>query len=187
MLRSLTLCLSLAVLAPAGLAFADAFGGSGAHFFVARGVEAPLQASVDRCIAHFGPVAAASIAVRGADLFTFQPDRGSGEIVPGTTYGPVGNLTVCYLPPIESSNSAMGVVELVSGGESLTIESQGDCKHVATVVNPGTQLQSCSLTVVGPLPAGVKSGLVTSNGLVARDTPASSVNTHVWTIFLLRN
>lgn len=162
---------------------ADSFGGSGAHFFVARGVDAAGHASAARC----GAAGTGATAVRGASLVTFQPDRGTAAIPSDAVYSPVGNLTVCYLPAVEETIPAVGVIELESGGESITIEMAGDCDHVPTVVNPETQLQSCSLTVTGSLADGVRAGLVTNNGLVARDAPATSVNTHVWTIFLIRN
>ncbi|HVL34016.1 MAG TPA: hypothetical protein VM600_10625 [Actinomycetota bacterium] len=160
--------------------------GDGGQFVAAQERDAAASTTGD-CARHFG-VGSAVQAVRGADLVAPVTDRANAHIRFDTDAAPsIGSLSVCYLRSGGREHEVLAVARLRSGNHRLTIEAAGVCKEYATPLRATQFFQSCSLHITGPRAEGVRSGTITSGGLVGKSAPAGSIAPHVWTAFVVRD
>lgn len=125
-------------------------------------------------------LAGPAIAVRTANLAVAQPDATSGR-VPDASGPSVGKLTICYVRAISGGYRAFGLAELKAAGRTIKVTARGDCRTLGTAAGPDLRGQACALSV---RKGEVTAGLVTSNGLITKDQPASSADHAVWTFAL---
>lgn len=179
----------LAVAATGTLAQEDPYGGSGGHFLVAQEMDRPSPEGPGRCATHFAPIGTAVEAVREANLVAPVTDPSTGELdYAAGPEGPViGSISVCYLLQEGRERRALAVLELTSGDPTLLVEATGECSDFPTPHDPSTLFQSCSLQITGPAAEGVRSGSLSSGGLVPKAQPAESIRPNVWTLFVVRD
>lgn len=125
-------------------------------------------------------LAGPAIAVRTANLAVAQPDAATGK-VPAASGPSVGKLTVCYVRAITGGYRAFAMAELKNGTKAFKVTARGDCRTLSTAAGADLRGQACALSV---RKADVTAGLITSNGLIAKDQPASSADHAVWTFAL---
>jgi hypothetical protein len=187
-LCSLVALASLAAVT-AALGQGDPFGGAGGRFLVAQEIQSSPPATTGRCSSHFAPLPGVLEAVRESPLVAPLPGVATAELDFGAAAaGPVtGSISVCYIASAGRDRAAFAVLELVTGAEHLLIEAAGDCRDVLMPLTPETLFQTCSLNVIGPHAERVRSGSLTSGGLVPKAMPAASLAPNVWTLFVVRD
>jgi hypothetical protein len=128
-------------------------------------------------------------SVRESVLVAPRPSVSTADLdFEAAAAGPVtGSISVCYLVSGDRDRAAFAVMELVKGADRLLVEASGDCREHPTPKNPSTFFQTCTLQVTGPAAEGVRSGTLTSGGIVPKATPAGSLAPNVWTLFVVRD
>jgi hypothetical protein len=190
MIRALRSALVLALLATVLPAAGqeDPWGGSGGDFVAGQETGLPLPATAPRCGARVLPLSGVIESVRESTLVAPRPSVADAELdFAAAAAGPViGSISVCYLVSGDRDRAAYAVLELAKGAERMTVEAAGDCKEIPTPKDPGTFFQTCTMQVTGPAAEGIRSGTLTSGGIVPKAAPASSIRPNVWTLFVVR-
>lgn len=167
----------------------DPFGGAGGQFLVAQELPGSVLEAPGRCATHFAPLGAAPEAIREARLVApvVDPTRGTLDFEAAASASPIGEVSVCFLASEGRDHGVVLVLELEKAGQSLLVEAAGTCREYPVPLETKTLFQSCSLHITGPKAAGIRSGTITSGGLVPKAQPSASVAPNTWTIFVVRD